>query len=389
MSKSFVTGPLLALGSAGMLCASVLGVSAAQKIRVYDIPKESSGHEHGAPAGPSSANATDPHAGVPMGMPKLKWGKLPEGWKENAEPGQMRAASFTIIQGDNEGDLGVFPIGEVPNVELEILRIWRAQLKLADASELEITGSFSPVTVGEASGKLFEFVSTEPVLGGKYKARVLVASIKRADANWFFKFAGEDAFVASQRTPFFEFLKGVTFETASAPPSQPPAAARGGGMGSGMGGVMQGGDTVKAGTGEHPAWQVPASWTAVDHSSFIVAKFRATGEGGASADINVSTAGGAGGGLLPNVNRWRGQLSLGPLDPAGLEKIATVIELPVGKATLIDMSGAETENGGKSRCVGVMVPLSNATWFYKLAGSEAVVAREKEAFLQFVRSVKY
>lgn len=386
MSKSFATGPLLALGSAGILFVSLLNVSAAQKIRVYDIPKEETSHSHGSHqhgAAPSAQpGAADPHAGLPLSMPRVKWAKLPEGWKENPSPGQMRAASFIVTQGDNEGEVGAFPIGNLPNVEQEILGIWRAQLKLAPITETELESAASAVPVGDATGRLFEFASTEAVLGDKYKARMLVVSLKRLDANWFFKFAGEDAFVAGQRAAFLEFLKGLSFEAAQPPPSRPMAS--GGGMG-----AMQGGETIKAGTGPHPEWKVPASWTAVDHSSFLVAKFRVTGEGGAAADINVSSSAGTGGGLLPNVNRWRAQLNLGALNQAGLEKIATPIEVPAGKATLVDMSGSESENGGNARCVGIMVQLPEVTWFYKLAGTDTLVAREKEALLQFVRSVIY
>ena len=89
------------------------------------------------------------------------------------------------------------------------------------------------------------------------------------------------------------------------------------------------------------------------------------------------------------MNRWRAQLSLGAIDQAALDKLVTTLDLPAGKATVVDFSGADSENDAKHRCVGVMVPVQNATWFYKLAGSEPVVAREKEALLKFVRSVKY
>jgi len=134
---------------------------------------------------------------------------------------------------------------------------------------------------------------------------------------------------------------------------------------------------------------VPASWTEVAHSPFLVAKFQATGEGGLKAEINVSTSVGDGGGLLPNVNRWRGQLSLGALDQAALEKIASSLELPAGKATVVDFTGEGAENQDKVRCIAVVVSRSGETWFYKLMGSESVVAREKDALLKFVRSVKH
>ena len=56
--------------------------------------------------------------------------------------------------------------------------------------------------------------------------------------------------------------------------------------------LVEVGDTVKAGKGAHPQWEVPAGWVAIDHSSFLVAKFRVTGDGGAKAEINVSTSSG-------------------------------------------------------------------------------------------------
>jgi hypothetical protein len=275
--------------------------------------------------------------------------------------------------------------------------MWRGQVKLAPLNDEEMARQSEDVSIGAGKGRLFELASTELVFEGKFKARILVAMFKQPETTWFFKFAGEDEFVAGQKASFIEFLKGVSFEAPAAdqlPAGHPPMAGAkppgGMGMGQGMkGGAMQGGDTVKAGAGSHPEWQVPAGWQELDHSSFLVAKFRAMGEGGAQADINVSTSAGTGGGLLPNVNRWRGQLSLGPLDQAAVDKLAVTLDLAVGKATMVDFSGADSESDHKSRCVGVMVPRQNETWFYKLAGSEPVVAREKEALLNFVRSVKY
>lgn len=394
MFKSYASGPLAAIGSAVILLVTTICAPAAQKVKVYDIPKEkSSSPAHADEANPHASSAADPHAGIPMGMPKLKWTKLPEGWKENPAPGSMRAASFLVAEGDSEAEVAAIPMGGMAGIESQLVNMWRGQVKLAALSEDELTKQGEAISVGDAKGKMYEMASTEAVLGGKYKARILVAMLKKPDTTWFFKFAGEDGLVAGQKKSFVEFLKGVSFEAAAALPAGHPPTAGGGAMGKppgmGMGGGMQGGDNVKAGAGDHPEWQIPASWTELDHSSFLVAKFRATGDGGAQADINVSMSAGNGGGLLPNVNRWRGQLSMGPLDQAGLDKVSTTIDLTGGKATVVDISGAEAENGGKARCVGVMVPLANETWFYKLMGSDTVVAREKEALLKFVRSVKY
>lgn len=41
-----------------------------------------------------------------------------------------------------------------------------------------------------------------------------------------------------------------------------------------------------------------------------------------------------------------------------------------------------------TRIVGALVPYAGATWFFKLMGPEALVAREKPAFFAFLHSVK-
>jgi hypothetical protein len=41
-----------------------------------------------------------------------------------------------------------------------------------------------------------------------------------------------------------------------------------------------------------------------------------------------------------------------------------------------------------TRMIGVIVPQSDATWFFKLTGPDALVAREKPAFLDFLKTVR-
>jgi hypothetical protein len=276
------------------------------------------------------------------------------------------------------------------NIELQLVNMWREQAKLPAITEADLGTQSTTVAVAGEQGKLFDVSSTEAVLGGKHKARILVAMLKRDDYTWFFKLTGEDEFVASQKSNFLSYLKGVSFEAPQLPTGHPPMASGGGGMGTGMGqGMMGGGATVPPGTGDQPTWTIPASWTEIARSPFLVGKFQVTGEGGAKADINVSMSAGDGGGLLANVNRWRGQLSLGSVDETGLQKISAPLELAGLKATLVDFSGEGAENGNAMRCVGAIVSQSGQTWFFKLLGDAKLVAREKEALVTFVRSVKF
>jgi hypothetical protein len=47
----------------------------------------------------------------------------------------------------------------------------------------------------------------------------------------------------------------------------------------------------------------------------------------------------------------------------------------------------DAANGG-SRILGAIVPRPGETWFFKLTGPDALVARTKPAFLDFLHSVK-
>jgi hypothetical protein len=54
------------------------------------------------------------------------------------------------------------------------------------------------------------------------------------------------------------------------------------------------------------------------------------------------------------------------------------------KATVLDVTSLDK----KRRLVAVTVPGTESTTFYKFMGDEAVVAKEKDAFLRFVQSPK-
>jgi hypothetical protein len=288
-------------------------------------------------------------------------------------------------------ELAAIPMTGMGEMDLQLVNMWRGQVKLPNVTEAEAEKLATAVTIGGETGKLYEMASSEPVIDATRKGRIVVGVLKRADTSWFFKLAGEDELVAKAKPATIEFLKDITF---AAPEAAPMAGLPAGHppMGGSSASAMRqagGGDNIPPGVGERPHWEVPSTWTEVARSQFLVAKFRATGEGEAKADINVSMSGGSGGGLLMNVNRWRAQLSLGPLDQAALDKEAQTIEVAGGTGKLVDFSGEEAENHVPSRCIAVMVPQHGEAWFYKLMGPEALVTRERDAFLKFVRTVQY
>jgi hypothetical protein len=107
------------------------------------------------------------------------------------------------------------------------------------------------------------------------------------------------------------------------------------------------------------------------------------------AECTLAVAGGA---LKDNVNRWRGQMGLAPVDDAAISALphepflgreGTFVEL---EGTWKGMRGAESQAGWKM--LGLAATLPATSVFVKMVGPAAVVDAEKERFRAFARSVR-
>lgn len=196
-----------------------------------------------------------------------------------------------------------------------------------------------------------------------------------------------DREVVTYRTPKERDVATPTAAVAPAasgelPPGHPPLDA---GLPSAAGsGGMAGGAAMATAQGAGLEWTAPAHWTPTAGSAMRKGSFSVTGEGGA-ADLAITAFPGDVGGELANVNRWRGQLQLPPIGPGELEGALTRFESHGLKFALVDLA---SPGATPTRMLGAAVPFDGATWFFKLTGPEALVAGEKPAFLEFLRTVK-
>jgi hypothetical protein len=139
-----------------------------------------------------------------------------------------------------------------------------------------------------------------------------------------------------------------------------------------------------------PTWTVPADWEPLQSATdFQVAKFRVRGEDGALADLTVIKMSGEAGGFLANVNRWRAQLRLQPVDDGGMKSSTAEVSTPAGSYLIVQLLGADVRTGRSMSLVGAILRRPQHTWFYKLMGDPDAVARHNEAFLRFLRSASY
>ena len=329
----------------------------------------------------SSPSAASVPAMSRAGLPQLTW-QTPDGWTEVA-PGEMRVASFKVQDPNGkQADVSVIPLPGIAGSDEANVNRWRGQVGLSPMSPDELKKSAEAVEAGEQPAQLYDIAG--PNAGGGDAERIVGVIQHRDDVSWFFKMTGDAGVVEQQKPAFVAFLKSLKFAAAPAQTALPPGHPAVGDTG--MSAPPAAAPVSSEGK---PNWQVPAGWQEVAGGQFLVAKFMLAGEGGATAAVNVSSSSGEGGGLVGNVNRWRGQLGLAPWSEAEASQSVTMIDVAGGKASLVDLSGTDARTGQPTRLIGVMVPQSGQTWFYKLMGDAKVVESQKATFTQFVQGVKY
>jgi hypothetical protein len=134
------------------------------------------------------------------------------------------------------------------------------------------------------------------------------------------------------------------------------------------------------------AWTAPASWTAKQGSAMRKATYGIKADGApGEAELAITAFPGDVGGELANVNRWRGQIQLPPVSEQDLGTVVTRVEHNGLTFAVVDFVGA---SAGAQRMLGAIVPHAGATWFFKVLGPDAVVAKAKPEFMAFLATVK-
>lgn len=104
-------------------------------------------------------------------------------------------------------------------------------------------------------------------------------------------------------------------------------------------------------------------------------------------ELAVSELPGPAGGLLSNVNRWRGQLGLSTISEDQLNRC--VADLPVSGqgARIVTIPTPGETVDGEDAMVVALLESPRMTTFFKLGGPASLVASYREAFLGFISSL--
>ncbi len=131
-------------------------------------------------------------------------------------------------------------------------------------------------------------------------------------------------------------------------------------------------------------WKLPKGWT---ESRSAGGMRYATLKPGTPGKIEVSILvfPGAAGGELANVNRWRNQIGLPPVDDAALAKDRKTLKAPIGSLAMFDYT---SEGTVKTRLVAAMVFAAGNSWFVKMVGDAGPVAASRADFVRLLESLR-
>lgn len=169
---------------------------------------------------------------------------------------------------------------------------------------------------------------------------------------------------------------------AAAAPAPKPAPAAGSAASAAADRAAMANTPVATVQGQGLSWTAPAHWTAKAGSAMRKGTYAIKGAGG-EAELAITAFPGDVGGDLANVNRWRGQVGLGPIGSTELASSLTRFRANALDVAVVDILGA---NG--QRILGGIVPFAGSTWFFKMTGPDAVVAAEKPAFVEYMKTVR-
>jgi hypothetical protein len=138
------------------------------------------------------------------------------------------------------------------------------------------------------------------------------------------------------------------------------------------------------GQGENLAWTLPKGWTETKGSGMRYATLQPSVKG--KAEVSIVMLSGTVGGELANVNRWRGQIGLSPVDEAALPTLRTPVTSKVGAVGLYDFT---SEGQVKTRMIVGMLATANSTWFLKLNGDADAVSAARSDFATFLGTLHF
>jgi len=143
-----------------------------------------------------------------------------------------------------------------------------------------------------------------------------------------------------------------------------------------------GADPGESASGIGEPWHLPDGWRRLDGSRPMRVATFAVEIGDRTVEIALSRFAGQTGGVLANVNRWRGQLGLDPIGEGDLEGAINRFESPGFGGYWLRIEG----ESDYMLAAGVHDQSADQTWFVRASGSAEVMDGVESDFIAFATS---
>jgi hypothetical protein len=310
---------------------------------------------------------------------------VPAGWREMPGSGPTGAAFAISTTSGSRLEASFRKFNDMSGSEAFVLNMIRGEAQLAEITDENLVReAMSSIRIGDSYGMAFEATGREKVDEFQGKMRTIVAMLHRGGVTWFFKYTGNVDESKKSESTYRDWLAGLKFVSSAQGSNR---MMTGTGMSGGDQPVQKAAESENSGM---PNWQLPEGWVSQSPGSMVLARFSINGAAG-QAEVTISRFPGDVGGLVPNLNRWRRQVNLGPLSGGDVGDIVTEFQVDGNGARLIDMS--EPADGQNQGLIAVWDFRSGedgaVSWFYKLQGEFSTVQASRSQFLSFIESIKY
>ncbi len=336
-----------------------------EEIRVYKIAKDTETVTASPTVDPIGAapkpDESKPHDHAAHSN-TVTW-QAGDGWTQE-EAGQFLTAAYSLPDG---GRVTVSKLGGDGGGLAANVNRWRGQVGLKTLDDDKIGGQ--PMKIADSAEGMLLYNLIPPNAAPEVEG-ILAAVLPLASETWYFKFTGPSGILNKSGGKFMDFLRTVRVAGSASPASPTPSAA----------------ETKKPKVNVVP----PESWVPSEGSAMRVASYSITGPEGTFADVSVIPLPGDSGSILDNVNRWRAQVQLAPLESETDPALGKTVTGPAGDYFLSKMVSTEPLLEGKKAAIGsAILNREGMTWFFKITGEATLVEANMEKFEQFVRSATF
>jgi hypothetical protein len=356
-----------------LLCLAAIAIFASacdrsdQEIKVYRISKAPL--EESAPA---QQNAMPTNAASPAGRAGVaRAGSTIVSTPPNWEPqplSQMRQGSF-LVRGENGAvaDISLVRLGAAAGNVLDNANRWLEQLGQPPITAEELAKITQRLTTPIGEVTIVDLVGLPKDADPAKDGRIVAAIAPGSTSTLFFKMRGNADLAEAQKPDFIKWVAAVC--TAQAENKSRSTAAM----------------PVAPQDSSAPEikWKTPEGWTEVPPSSMRYASFSVSGKDDEKIDISIVTFPGEGGSNADNVNRWRQQIGLAPLDDKEIMSMIVPMNARSTSFSTVDMAG------GDSRVMAAWTRRTGRSWFFKMRGPGPLIEREKPKFFDFLRSIQF